>query len=90
LLAGVLLNLKVNSLASDLQKTDGYSAGKESDRKNYETMGWVSYGVGAACVVTGAVLYALGLRTGRTDTNATAVLPMVGPGQAGAVLKGSF
>ena len=52
LIAGVILNLKVNNMASDLQKIDGYSTSKESDRKTYETLGWVGYGVGAGCVAT--------------------------------------
>jgi len=88
--AGVILNLKVNSLASDLQKTDGYFAGKESDRKNFETLGWVSYGVGAACVATGAVLYYLGLRSGSAGSTSFALVPAFAPGQAGALLKGAF
>lgn len=88
LVGGVVLNLKVNSLASELKKTDGYSSGKESDRKAYQTLGWVSYGVGAACLVTGAVLYLLGRRS---DHAATVVLvPAFLPGQAGAVMKGVF
>ena len=87
---GVVLNLKVNSMASDLQKTDGYSAGKESDRKTYETLGWGGYGVGAACVATGAVLYYLGLRSGDTGTASVALVPAFAPGQAGALVKGVF
>jgi hypothetical protein len=90
LVAGVILNLKVNSLASDLQKTDGYSASKVSDRKSYETLGWVSYGVGAACVATGAVLYYLGLRSGSAGSTSVALVPAFAPGQAGAFLKGAF
>ena len=87
---GVILNLKVNSMASDLQKTDGYSAGKESDRKTYETLGWVGYGVGAACVATGAVLYYFGLRSGATGAASVAFVPALAPGQAGASVKGAF
>jgi hypothetical protein len=53
LVAGIVFNLKANSLASDLKKTDGYTSDKESSRKTYQTLGWVGYGVGAACVATG-------------------------------------
>ena len=90
LITGVILNLKVNSMANDLQKTDGYSASKESDRKTYETLGWVGYGVGAACVATGAVIYILGQRSGTPGSTSVALLPSFDPGQAGAVLNGAF
>jgi len=88
LVAGIILNLKADSLASDLKSTDGYSSSKESDRKSYETMGWIGYGLGAACVATGAVLYVLGWRSVGATT--VAFVPAVGPGQAAAVVKGAF
>ena len=90
LVTGVLLNLKVNSMASDLNKTDGYNAGKESDRKTYQTLGWVGYGAGAACLATGAILYYFGTRASSTDTTTVAFVPAFAPGQAGAVVKGAF
>ena len=90
LLTGVILNFKVNSMASDMQKSDGYTDGKESDRKTFATLGWVGYGVGGACVATGAVLYFLGLRSGATEPPSLALLPAFGVGQAGAFLKGTF
>ena len=88
LVAGIVFNLKSNSLAQDLKKTDGYTSGKESDRKTYATLAWLSYGVGAACVATGAILYLLGSRSDGEGT--VALLPSFAPGQAGAVLKGAF
>lgn len=90
LVAGVILNVTVNSMADDLEKTNNYSARKESDRKTYATLGWVSYGVGAACVATGAVLYVLGLRARGAGSTSVALVPAFTPGQAGAVLKGAF
>ena len=90
LVAGVVLNLKVNSMAKDLQKTNGYDAGKVSDRDTYETLGWASYGVGTACVATGAVLYYLGIRSGAPNSASVALVPAFAPGQAGAILKGTF
>jgi hypothetical protein len=90
-IAGVIFNLKVNSMASDMQNTPGgYSDGKESDRKTYETLGWVSYGVGAACVVTGAILYVVGLKSGSRMSSPVALVPTFAPGHAGALLKGAF
>jgi hypothetical protein len=90
LVAGVVLNLKVNNMANDMQKTDNYSEGKESDRKVFEALGWASYGVGAACVATGAVLYVLGLRRAGTGSPSVAFVPTFAPGRAGAVLQGAF
>ena len=87
-ITGVILNLKVNSMASDMQKTNGYTDSKDSDRKTYETLGWVGYGVGAACVATGAVLYYLGVRA--PGTASVALVPAFAPGQAGAIVKGVF
>ncbi len=87
--AGVLLNMKANSTVDDMYSSyDGYS--KESDRKTYETWAWVGYGVGAACIVTGAVLYAIGLKAKSSQPSSVAVVPAVGANQAGAVLTGAF
>ena len=88
LVAGIVFNLKANSLASDLKKTDGYTSDKESSRKTYQTLGWGGYGVGAACLATGAVLYVLGLRS--SDGSPVAFAPAFTPGQVGAVVKGVF
>jgi hypothetical protein len=68
LVAGVILNLKVNAMANDFRNVNGYTDAKESDRKTYEALGWTSYGVGAACVATGAVLYLLGYRAGQEQS----------------------
>lgn len=86
--AGVLLNLKANSMVDDMYATNnGYT--KESQRKNYETIAWIGYGVGAACIATGAVLYTLGLRA-KSRANNLALVPAVGAGGLGATLMGGF
>jgi hypothetical protein len=90
LVTGIILNIKVNSMASDLQKTDGYSDAKESDRKTYANLGWASYGVGAACVATGAILYYLGMKPGQNVGTSVSLVPAFAPGQAGALLNGVF
>lgn len=90
LAGGILFNVKANNLASDIQKVDGYTPSKKSDQSTYQTLGWVGYGVGAACIAAGAVLYVLGLRSDAPATSTVGFLPAVGPGQAGVVLKGSF
>jgi hypothetical protein len=91
LIGGVILNVKVNSMASDMESAPGsYSPSKESDRKTLQTLGWIGYGVGAACVATGAVLYVVGLRRHSGESGRLALLPVLGPAQAGAVLQGAF
>jgi len=90
LLAGVVLNLKANNIAGSYKDRGGYTQSKESDRKTYEALAWVGYGVGAACVATGAVLYLFGRRSGASTSATVAVLPAFTPGEAGAVLKGAF
>ena len=87
--AGVLFNVKANSTVNDMYSTfDGYS--KESNRKTYQTLAWVGYGVGAACVVTGAILYGVGLKAKSRSANSVALVPTLGTDQAGAVLAGAF
>jgi len=88
LIAGIILNYESNSLAKDLKKTDGYTPGKESDRKTYETFSWVGYGVGAACVAAGAILYIVGSRSASDPS--VAFVPAFAPDYAGAVVKGTF
>lgn len=90
LVAGIILNLKVNSMAGDFETLNGYTDDKESNRKTYETFGWIGYGVGAACIATGAVLYVLGRRAGREGSSSLALVPALASGEAGAILKGAF
>jgi hypothetical protein len=89
--AGVLFNLKANSMISNMKATvDGYSPSKYSEHDTYKTLAWVGYGVGAACVVTGAILYGVGLKARSSSASSVALVPVVGAGQAGAVLTGAF
>ena len=88
--AGVLLSLKASSLASDMEKLDGYTSDKESSRKDYRNLGFVAYGVGGACIATGGVLLFLGLRAGATEAPSFAFSPLLTPGGAGAAIAGAF
>lgn len=88
LAAGLVLNLQANSLAKGITPPNTYDRDTESRRKTYETLGWVGYGVGAAGLLTGAILYGTGWRK-KSDSNLT-VIPAVGPEMAGAVLRGAF
>ncbi len=87
--AGVVFNVKTNSMAKELKDVGGYSPSKEASRKNYRTAAWVGYGAGAACIVTGAVLYIVGLKQADNPQN-LALLPVLSGGQAGVALTGAF
>jgi tetratricopeptide (TPR) repeat protein len=84
LVTGLILNLKVNGMIGDLE--GDFNKGDYSSSKDYKTMSQVSYGVGAACVVSGAILYFLGVRAG----NQVAISPSAGQDMAGALLTGAF
>lgn len=88
--AGVLFNIKANSLVSDMQKIDSYTSGKESDHSTYQTLSWVGYGVGAVCIAGGAVLYIRGLRADAPATTSVRLLPAFGPKQTSIALTGAF
>lgn len=63
-----------------------YDPGAEKQGKNYATAQWVFYGVGAASLATALVL---GLSSSGAPS-AVALVPVVGPGSAGATLNGAF
>jgi hypothetical protein len=89
LVTGLVLNLKANSLADSIDPPDHtFNRGTESTRSKYETFSWVAYGAGAAGLVTGAALYAIGWS--HTGENKVAVFPTITPGLAGAMLRSSF
>ena len=54
-IAGVVFNVKANSMVDEMEtKVDAYTSSKNSSQKTYATLAWVGYGVGAACIATGA------------------------------------
>jgi hypothetical protein len=85
---GLAFNLLANQMAKDLNKVGGYDQDKASTHSTYQTLTWVGYGVGGACVATGALLYFLGSRG--ADSSAVALVPSFAPGQAGVNLQGAF
>jgi hypothetical protein len=54
----------------------------------YETLGWVSYGVGGAALATGVVLYLLGWPSAPSTT--VALLPSANAAGATVILERSF
>jgi hypothetical protein len=94
---GVTLNLKANSLARELDasasttnsSTTLYTRSKESSHSTYETLSWVGYGAGGACLAAGAILYYLG-HSRAADHASVSLWPAAGPGHVGAVVRGAF
>ncbi len=88
---GIVFNLKANAAAEDLETKVGAYPAKSDDEKNFRTAAWIGYGVGAACVATGAVLIALGaVKTSPQTSTDVALLPAVGPDRVGVSLTGAF
>jgi len=81
--AGVGLALKANGLS----KAD-YSKSREDERASLKTWSLVSYGVGAAAIATGAVLYIVGWPS--EQSSSVAVLPAIAPDGASVLLRGRF
>jgi tetratricopeptide (TPR) repeat protein len=80
---GVGLALKANSLSA----TD-YSRSREDERASLKTWSMVGYGVGAAAIVTGVVLYIVGWPS--EQSSSLALLPVVVPDGASVLLNGRF
>ena len=88
---GVALNLKVNSMSTDLEKPNNFNRDTESSRKTYKTMGWIGYGAGGAFLAGGSLLYFLGWQANHSSAQpSVAFLPTLAPGSAGALLTGAF
>jgi hypothetical protein len=87
---GVILASKERSLTNEINAK--YSQSKESTRASYESWGYVTYGVGAAAMVGGAVLYYLGWRSGQAGSASTgmSLLPTLIPDGMTLVMQGSY
>jgi hypothetical protein len=85
---GLVLNLKANSAASDIENQRPYQRSQETTRASYETWSQIGYGVGGACLAGGAILYYLGYAQGRASQ--VALVPSVGVGAYAAALQGVF
>jgi tetratricopeptide (TPR) repeat protein len=84
---GIALNLKVNSMSSDLEAN--WRSPDESTRRSYKAAGWIAYGSGAGCVAAGAILYYIGWLRGQAAAP-IALVPVFGAEMAGASLSGAF
>ena len=94
LATGGIFSLLVKSTQDQVQADAGkktYSPSLDSRGRSYETLQWVSYGVGAGLVVLGGVFYILGRRAGtRTESPSIALVPGIANGKGSLALQGRF
>jgi len=83
---GIAFGLHANSLQDEAYKGT-YNDSKLQDSKSFRTLQWVSIGIGGAAVVTGGVLYYLGVSAKNAPV---AFAPLVAPGMGGAAVFGRF
>lgn len=92
--AGVIFSIETHSTSSGVTSDAAlrsYSRTTYNHGKLFEELQWVGYGVGAAALATGGVLYYLGYRTAHSPASGSiSLLLMPLPGGTGAVVQGSF
>ena len=99
LLGGLTMGLRARSLTNDVTD-DGavrhtFSQSKYDQGRRAETLQWVGYGVGAAALAGGVVLYLLGGRApeesaGPEAARSVSALPAIAPGLAGGSVRVRF
>ncbi len=82
-IAGLVFNLRYNNTIGDMQTH--YRSSTESNNKTKKTLAIAGYGVGAACLAGGVLVYYLGWRAGRTS-----IVPTDGNGNVGLTIAGAF
>ncbi len=76
----VLVKKTANDIESQANQTGGANwsavSGKYSDGSRYQTLQWMSYGVGAAALIAGGVLCWVGSASAKPQMSATYVFPV--------------
>jgi hypothetical protein len=94
LIAGVIFSMETHSISNDVASDAAQRSFSKTtyDRgRLFADLQWVGYGVGAAALAGGVVLYYLGYRSARAPTSdSVSLLPVLLPGGTGAVVQGSF
>jgi tetratricopeptide (TPR) repeat protein len=85
---GIYFYTRASSLSDRITNSDDPKPSDYRSGKSAVTMQWVFYGVGAAALATGSILYYLGWSKG--ESSQTAVAPVIGPSMAGIAAKGAF
>jgi tetratricopeptide (TPR) repeat protein len=88
IVGGVVFGLRARSLGNQVSNAPVFVSSDDEAGKESEVLQWVCYGVSAAALATGAVLFYLG----RPDTKPArvAVAPVLWPQGAGLVTGGTF
>jgi tetratricopeptide (TPR) repeat protein len=71
--------LHARSLADDASRADAYDPDLDDRGESAERAMFITAGVGAAALATGAVLYVLGRRAGADETPAVSIVPSLAP-----------
>ena len=91
---GVVFGVLAKQAADELTKLDQnrgtFDPATEDAGQRDELLAGIFLGVGAAAIATGVVLYVLGSRDGRPQSQAFVVAPSVAPHTAGATLRMMF
>jgi hypothetical protein len=86
--AGVYFGMRASSISDEAADWDTFDPDRYDEGEAAERNSIIAFGVGAACVVTGGVLYYLGHRAGERES--VAVTPLVLPDGAGLGAVGRF
>jgi hypothetical protein len=97
LATGAVFSLLVQQTQKDVENQTGsgvvYSSsisGRMSDGASYETLQWISYGVGAAAAIAGGLLYWAGTSSDAPRPSSASVSPLFMTNGAGASLHMAF
>lgn len=92
--SGVVFSLLTRSTQQQVESDAGnrfFDPNKDARGRLYETLQWVGYGVGAAAIAAGGIMYFFGRGVSQHDSvQPVALVPAVGPRQGGLVLQGRF
>ena len=94
MVAGAIFGIMARSIANEVTADDvqhRYDRSKDDRGKLFANLQWVGYGVGAAGLAAGGVLYYLGYRAAHSPASSSvSFLPVLLPGGTGAIVQGSF
>ena len=87
---GVVFGLRAKGLSDELSETGAvYDPAKVADGEAAERNMFLSYGLGAALLIAGGVMYTIGNRRDRA-ADRVSITPVVGGGTTGLALGGRF
>jgi tetratricopeptide (TPR) repeat protein len=84
--AAIVFGLQAQAYTKSVQDDATFDPSKNDVGKMYETLQWVSYGVGGGLLATGAILYGIGVAS--ANNASVAFVPL--PGGAGILARGAF